>query len=632
MIKTFTERYRQRFQIERSSSRWGLAGLALALVVLFHLTYGSFATTSNGLNILTNAVPVLIAAIPAARLIIAGNVDLSIAGSYALLSVLCGWMIINTGSIALTIVATLAAGAALGVINGQLVRLLKISPIIVTIALMGVYTGVALTLTNGASYFGFPAAFLSIAQGKVVGIQSSLVIGVTVFLVCSWFLSRTVSGVRSYAIGGNPRAAELVGVRTTRHVSLLYVAMQMAMAVAAIVTASEVGTATPQTGVGFEFSVLTAVMLGGVAFNGGAGRPLGIFFGVITLSILQAGFVFAGLTSYTQQVAQGALLIFALGADQIVIQRRARAKPKSLLQSESLTETEDETAVRAEFARRQLGEVGLESVGLSKSYGSVVAVRDVGFSVRAGEIVCLAGDNGAGKSTVIKMLSGVVQPDAGDLKISGEPVRFHNPTDARDSGIETVHQELALCPNLGAALNMVLGQEPHLPRIPFIKILDRRKTLSITTERLAKLGVSRISDLMRPVAEMSGGQRQSVTIARAAQDGIKIVILDEPTAALGVKQTASVLSLIRHMASHGTAIVLITHDVQTILDIADRIVVLSLGGVIFSGPRSAVSEPELIHLMAGYAQPKERANAEAVAATEAHARAATPAFQGIDTN
>ncbi len=131
-------------------------------------------------------------------------------------------------------------------------------------------------------------------------------------------------------------------------------------------------------------------------------------------------------------------------------------------------------------------------------------------------------------------------------------------------------------------------------------MLDRRSTLAIAKERLSALGVSRITDYMRPVAEMSGGQRQSITIARAAQDGIRTVILDEPTAALGVKQTANVLRLIRHLASKGTGVILITHDVDTILEIADRVVVLNLGAVIYDGARKDLTEPELIHLMAGY--------------------------------
>jgi ABC-type sugar transport system ATPase subunit len=252
------------------------------------------------------------------------------------------------------------------------------------------------------------------------------------------------------------------------------------------------------------------------------------------------------------------------------------------------------------FEQRTLGPVVLAGRGLKKAYGSVVAVREVSLDVHAGEIVCLAGDNGAGKSTVIKMLSGVTAPDAGSIEIAGEPVTLETPTHARDAGMETVYQELTLAPNLGAAVNMVLGREPALRGLPFPKVLDRRAALAVTKERLNALGVSRITNYMRPVAEMSGGQRQSITIARAAQDGIRIVILDEPTAALGVKQTANVLHLVRHLASQGTGVILITHDVATILEIADRVIVLSLGAVIHDGPRKDLTEPELIHLMAGY--------------------------------
>lgn len=592
--------WRGRFQLEQSSSRWGLAALTLVLFVTFHLLYGSFATWGNGVNILTNSAPVLIAAIPAARLIIAGNVDLSIAGSYALLSVVCGWTLQSTGSTVTAIVVTIAAGAGLGLVNGTLVRFLRISPIIVTIALMGIYTGTALTLTNGESIFGFQPQFLAISQGRILGIPGSLVIGLVIFAIAGWYLMRTVSGVRSYAIGGNQRASELVGINVGRHVILLYVVMQMAMGVAAVITASQVGTATPQTGVGFEFAVLTAVMLGGVSFNGGAGRPLGILFGVVTLGVLQTGFVFGGFNSYSQQVAQGALLLVALSLDQILAKRSQRTRHKALTDDDETVEGDPATTRYDGFEQRTIGPVVLAGRGLQKAYGSVVAVREVSLEVHAGEIVCLAGDNGAGKSTVIKMLSGVTAPDAGTMEIAGEPVTLETPTQARDAGIETVHQELTLAPNLGAAVNMVLGREPALRGLRFPKVLDRRATLAVAKERLSALGVGRITNYMRPVAEMSGGQRQSITIARAAQDGIKIVILDEPTAALGVKQTSNVLHLIRHLASQGTGVILITHDVGTILEIADRVIVLSLGAVIHDGPREDLTEPELIHLMAGY--------------------------------
>jgi ribose/xylose/arabinose/galactoside ABC-type transport system permease subunit/ABC-type branched-subunit amino acid transport system ATPase component len=596
-------RWRGRFQLEQSSSRWGLAALALVLFVAFHLLYGNFATWSNGVNILTNAAPVLIAAIPAARLIIAGNVDLSIAGSYALLSIVCGWALKETGSPIAAIVVTLVAGAVLGVLNGMLVRFLRISPIIVTIALMGIYTGTALTLTNGASIFGFPQGFLTISQGRILGVPGSLVVAMVIFVTASWYLTRTVSGVRSYAIGGNERASELVGINVGRHVILLYVMMQVAMGICAVITASQVGTATPQTGLGFEFAVLTAVMLGGVSFNGGSGRPLGILFGVATLGILQTGFVFAGFNSYSQQVAQGLLLLIALSLDQMLAKRSQRLRHRALTDDDETLEAGTASAPDDRFEDRTIGPVVLAGRGLQKAYGSVVAVREVSLEVRAGEIVCLAGDNGAGKSTVIKMLSGATVPDAGTIEIAGEPVSLETPTHARDLGIETVHQELTLAPNLGAAVNMALGREPALKRLPFPKVLDRQSTLATAKERLGTLGVSRITNYLRPVAEMSGGQRQSITIARTAQDGIRLVILDEPTAALGVKQTANVLNLIRHLASQGTGVILVTHDVGTILEIADRVIVLSLGAVIHDGARADLTEPELIHLMAGYTGP-----------------------------
>jgi ribose/xylose/arabinose/galactoside ABC-type transport system permease subunit len=459
-------RWRGRFQLELSSSRWGLAALALVLLVTFHVLYGNFATWSNGVNILTNSAPVLIAAIPAARLIIAGNVDLSIGGSYALLSIVCGWALKETGSAIAAIVVTLAAGAVLGVLNGVLVRFLRISPIIVTIALMGIYTGTALTLTKGASTFGFPQEFLAISQGRVLGVPGSLVVAMIIFVTASWYLTRTVSGVRSYAIGGNERASELVGSNVGRHVILLYVTMQVAMGACAVITASQVGTATPQTGLGFEFAVLTAVMLGGVAFNGGGGRPLGILFGVATLGILQTGFVFAGFNSYSQQVAQGLLLLIALSLDQMLAKRGQRLHHKALTDDDETLEASTPSAPGDRFKERTIGAVVLAGRGLQKAYGSVVAVRDVSLEVRAGEIVCLAGDNGAGKSTVIKMLSGATVPDAGTIEIAGEPLSLETPTDARDLGIETVHQELTLAPNLGAAVNMVLGREPALTRLP----------------------------------------------------------------------------------------------------------------------------------------------------------------------
>lgn len=597
----FTRRYgHQRFRLERSGSRWGLAGLIVVLVVYFHLSFGNFATVGNGLNILTNAVPLLIAALPAARLIIAGSLDLSIAGSYALLSVVCGGILNATGSVVSAIVGALLVGAVLGVLNGLLVNFLKISPIIVTIGLGGVYTGMALISTNGGSQFDFPLLFNAISQSKIWGLPTSLIIAVLFFSVGTWFLTRTVSGVHSYAIGGNPRAARLAGIQVDRHMIFLFVAMQVSMAVTAIITASQAGTATPQTGMGFEIAILTVVMLGGVTFTGGAGRPLGILFGVVVINVLQAGFVFAGMSSYVQQVAQGALLVIALTVDQIIARRRPRSRPRAETVGQIAPEDGLSSRARSTAAEREIGAVVLENRGLTKAYGSIAAVNNVSFSLRQGEILCLVGDNGAGKSTVIKMLSGVELPDSGTIMISAERVRLNDPAEALEAGIETVHQESALSPNLGVALNITLGREPSLHGIRFPKVLDRQAAVDIATTRVERLDISRITDYMRPIVTLSGGQQQSVAIARAVQKDTKVIILDEPTTALGVRQTANLLNLIRQLAGQGIGVLLVTHDVQVVLEIADRIVVLARGAVSFTGRAAAVTEPQLIHLMAGY--------------------------------
>lgn len=236
----------------------------------------------------------------------------------------------------------------------------------------------------------------------------------------------------------------------------------------------------------------------------------------------------------------------------------------------------------------------LRATGLTKSYGPVMAVRDISLAAHAGQVTCLLGDNGAGKSTLIKMLSGVLGPDSGTIELQGEAQSFSGPSDARAAGVETVYQELALCTNLGAALNLVLGTEPRR-----LGLLDLRAAERIARDRLAALGTS-LDDQFRPVGELSGGQRQSVAIARVVVDQVKVVVLDEPTAALGVRQTGNVLRLARRLAEEGAAVIMITHDVDSVKAVADHVVVLNLGRVVFDGPADSIDTGQMIHLMAGY--------------------------------
>src|SRR5205807_172425 len=298
---------------------------------------------------------------------IAGNVDLSIGGQYAFVGMVTGIVARDSQNTTLAILTGLACGAALGYTNGRLVRLLRISPLIVTLGVGTILHGVAFVISGGLSVYGFPGRFVHLGQTYFGPVPLPVVIGGIVFLIVSVALLRTVAGLRTYAIGGNANAARLSGIDVDRYVTGLFAMNGTLIGLVSVMTVARLGSASPTVGVGFELDVLTAAILGGVSFVGGSGHPFGVFVGVFTIGVLDA------------------------------------------------------------------------CEGLTKYFGSVRAVEDVGFAVRAGEVVCLVGDNGAGKSTVIRMLSGAARPDAGKIAVKGDDVDFQTPGDAQACGIATAY-------------------------------------------------------------------------------------------------------------------------------------------------------------------------------------------------
>ena len=233
----------------------------------------------------------------------------------------------------------------------------------------------------------------------------------------------------------------------------------------------------------------------------------------------------------------------------------------------------------------------LQIRGLSKTFGSVQALTDVDFEVRDGEVMALVGDNGAGKSTLIKCIAGIHGYDHGDIVFDGESVSIHGPKDAAKLGIEVVYQDLALCDNLDVVQNMYLGREVRdwLRRLNE-PVMERR-----TAETLSSLAVTTIRSIRQPVASLSGGQRQSVAVAKAVQWNSRLVILDEPTAALGVAQTRQVLELVKRLAEQGLAVVLVSHNLHDIFEVATRITVLRLGRDVGVYERATTTQQEVVH-------------------------------------
>jgi D-xylose transport system ATP-binding protein len=242
----------------------------------------------------------------------------------------------------------------------------------------------------------------------------------------------------------------------------------------------------------------------------------------------------------------------------------------------------------------------LELRGISKSFGQVQALTDVDLEVRQGEVMALVGDNGAGKSTLIKAIAGIHSADEGEIIFEGQPVHISGPKDAAKLGIEVVYQDLALCDNLDVVQNMYLGREAHSG----LQVLNEPEMEGRTATTLKSLAVTTIRSIRQPVATLSGGQRQSVAVARAVMWNSKVVILDEPTAALGVAQTEQVLELVKRLGEQGLAVVLISHNLHDVFAVADRITVLRLGRNAGLYDRRATTQQEVVHAITAGAPTK----------------------------
>jgi simple sugar transport system ATP-binding protein len=241
----------------------------------------------------------------------------------------------------------------------------------------------------------------------------------------------------------------------------------------------------------------------------------------------------------------------------------------------------------------------LEARGISRTYGQVVALDECDFDVEAGTVTALIGDNGAGKSTLIKILSGTESAESGDITFQGEQVHFSSPKDARAMGIETVFQDLALCPHLDPVQNLFLGREVKRGGLlGALGFMNRKQMREESTDAFTDLGAT-VRALGEPVGNMSGGQKQSVAVARAAAWASRVIFLDEPTAALGVVQTANVLDLVRRVRDKGIGVVFISHSMPEVLAVADTIQVLRRGRRIATFQSSQSSIEELVGAMTG---------------------------------
>lgn len=243
----------------------------------------------------------------------------------------------------------------------------------------------------------------------------------------------------------------------------------------------------------------------------------------------------------------------------------------------------------------------LQIEDVSKYFGPVIALGGVTLRLKRGEVHCLLGDNGAGKSTLIKILSGVYPVEKGRYLVDGEPVHFKSPREALDAGIATVYQDLALVPLMSVARNFFMGREPTRKLLGLVSVMDHQRAATTAVAKLAEMGI-RVRDADQMTGSMSGGERQCLAIARAIHFGARVLILDEPTAALGVKQSVNVLKLIRRARERGISVIFITHNVNHAYPVADTFTLLNRGRSMGSFAKADVSMAEVLNMMAGGAE------------------------------
>ena len=630
--------------LQRLGSAQG-GGLFVALILLslyFSISTGSFFTRSNILVVLEQVSVLGMVAVPGAMLLVSGNLDLSV-GSVAGLSAatfgtfdkIFGWPVLVAA------IGALAVGALWGTMNGVLISYLGFSPVIVTLGGFAGAAGLAQTITSDATRSGFGNAFDNLGDGTVAGVPIPVIIFVLVFLIGAYVWYETKTGRHLIAIGANKDAATALGVASKRLPFVIYVLSGTAAALGGLIFTAQLDGASVQIGVGLELQVLTAILLGGVAFNGGRGSLWGTLAGILFIGVLDDGLILINVGPYVADLAVGAALVVAAALD-VLYQRLEKVPVTETAEAEAL-ETDAPEAVaprpsarrltaRRPVARRPMaspvrcrpeangvpaapsgepragdGQSGtgaptLEVMDITKRFGPVVALRGVSLSLGQGEVLGLVGDNGAGKSTLISIISGVARPDSGQIRLNGKPWAETGARTIREAGIETVFQNLALVPTLSIVENMYLGRELYGPGklAALARRIDKRRMRREVEAAFSRLGL-RMPPVTSKAGALSGGQRQAVAVARAVLWGSRVVIMDEPAAALGVQQTEAVLALIEGLKAEGVATLLVSHNMEHVLRVADRVAVFRLGRKIadLDQRERQVTGMELVGLITG---------------------------------
>jgi fructose transport system ATP-binding protein len=530
----------------------------LAACAFFASQSDRFLSGQNFSLILQQVMVVGVLAIGQTLIILTAGIDLSCGMVMALGSVVMTKLAVDSGvPPVLAVICGVGVTALFGFINGLLVTRIKLPSFIVTLGTMNIAFAITQIYSSSQTVTDLPPILTALGNTFRLG-ETELNYGTLLMLFLywlAWFLLRnTASGRHVYAVGNAPEAARLTGIATNKVLLGVYTMAGALYGVAALLAVARTGVGDPDwCSHRRRFSQWPYLDGGGIGVSDFDHWHLGHFGGIARPNVSEARIVMAGY--------------------RIVMQ----------------------------------------ATGLVKRYGQVTALDGADFELRAGEILAVIGDNGAGKSSLIKALSGATIPDQGFILLDNKPVNFKSPIDARKHGIETVYQDLAVAPAMTIAENLFLGRELRKPGIAgsLFRLIDKRAMLEQAAGYMQELKIG-IRSMTQPLETLSGGQRQGVAVARSAAFAKHVVILDEPTAALGVKEGNMVLELIRRVRDKGLPVILISHNMPHVFEIADRIHIQRLGKRAAVVNPKAISMSDTVAIMTG-AKPVEDIPASALA-------------------
>ena len=575
---------------------------AIVLFIFFLIVAPSFRSAPSFFTVLYQSSTIGIVAVAVGMLMIGGEFDLS-AGVLVTTAGLFNAMFCFQLGINLWVGAVLSLVLCLGIgfLNGYLVMRTGIPSFLITLGtffiLQGANLGVTKLVTGSVSYpninqmDGYASLNFVFAHTFQIGaVQLNItVLWWILFVVLSqYILPRTKVGNWIYAVGGNAASARAVGVPVTRVKVGLFMTVGFLGWFVGMHFLYNFNVLQAGNGVGNEFLYIIAAVVGGTLMTGGYGNAIGVAIGAFIFGMTQPLHRVRGLGS---QLVQGVPRRHAAARrDREPLHQEALDDPKGgLVMTDTLQEHADPTLHKGESL------VQMKDVG--KTYGAIRALKGINLTVNAGEVTCVLGDNGAGKSTLIKIISGLHPHNEGELLVDGAPVSFSSPRESLAHGIATVYQDLAVVALMEVWRNFFLGSEMTGSKFP-LSGLKTKEMKRIADEELRKMGIV-VKDINQPIGTLSGGQRQCVAIARAVYFGARVLILDEPTAALGVKQSGVVLKYTAAARDAGLGVVFITHNPHHAFLVGNHFIILKLGQAVLDKKRGEVTLDELTRQMAG---------------------------------